>query len=70
MSTLQAAVESLQEDINMILEARVLESEAPSADPANDTVMAALFATSEILPPPPREHVKRCRDREGDEATT
>ena len=32
MSTLQAAVESLREDIDMILEARVPESKAPSAE--------------------------------------
>ena len=59
MSTLQAAVKSLRIDLDMILETRVPESEAPSAEPAEDTVMAALFATSEILPPPPREHAKR-----------
>ena len=34
VSTLQAAVESLQADIDIFLEAGVLESEAPSADPA------------------------------------
>ena len=34
VSTLQAAVDSLRADINMILEARVHESEAPSAEPA------------------------------------
>ena len=62
--TLQAAVESLRADIDMILEARVLESEAPSAEPAEDTVMTALFATSEIPSPPPREHAKRRRGRE------
>ena len=59
VSTLRVAVDSLCIDIDMILEARVPESEAPSAEPAEDTVMAALFATSEILPPPPREHAKR-----------
>ena len=36
----------------MILEARVLKSEAPSAEPVEDTVMATLFATSEITPLP------------------
>ena len=46
VSTLQAAVESLRMDIYMILEARVPESEALSAQPAEDTVMAALFSTS------------------------
>ena len=59
--TLQAAVESLRADIDMILKDRVPESVAPSAEPVEDTVLAALFATSEIPPPPPREHAKRCR---------
>ena len=68
MSILQAAVDSLHADIDMILEARVPESEAPSAEPAEDTVMAALFTTSEIPPPPPRDHPKRHRGREEDEA--
>ena len=61
VSTLQAAVDILRPDIDMILAARVPESEAPSAEPTEDTVMAALFATSEIPPPPPREHAKRHR---------
>ena len=50
VSTIQDAVESLRVDIDMILEARVPESEASSAE---DTVMETLFATSEIPPPPP-----------------
>ena len=66
--TLQDVVDSLRADIDMILEARVPESEAPSAEPAEETVMAALFATSKITPPPLREHAKRCRGREKDEA--
>ena len=66
--TLQDAVESLRADIDMILEPRVLESEAPSAYPAEDIVMAAFFATSEIPPPPPPEHAKRHKGREEDEA--
>ena len=53
MSTLQAAVDSLRADIDMILEARVPESEVPSVKPAEDTVLADLFATSEIPPPSP-----------------
>ena len=53
VSTLQAAVDSLRADIDTILEARVPESEAPSVEPAEDTVLAALFATSEIPPPHP-----------------
>ena len=58
VSTLQAMVESLRADIDMILEARVPESEAPSAEPAEDTVMAALFSTFKI-PPPPLEIIPR-----------
>ena len=46
----------------------MLESEAPSLEPAEDTVMVALFATLQIPPPPPREHAKRRRGREEDEA--
>ena len=68
VSTLQATGDSLRADIDMILEARVPESEAPSAEPAEDTVMAALFTTSEIPPPTPRQNAKRRRGREKDEA--
>ena len=50
VSTLQAAVDSLCTDIDTILEARVTESEAPSVEHVEDTVLAALFATSEIPP--------------------
>ena len=45
VSTLQAAIDSLRADIDTILEARVPESEAPCVEPAEDTVLAALFAT-------------------------
>ena len=68
VSTLQAAVESLRADIDMILKDRVPESVAPSAEPVEDTVLAALFATSEIPPPPPREHSKRRKGREQDDS--
>ena len=54
VSTLQAAFDSLRADIDTILEARVPDSEAHSVEPAKVTVLAALFATSEIPPPPPR----------------
>ncbi|TMW93418.1 hypothetical protein EJD97_011729, partial [Solanum chilense] len=47
---------------------RVPDSEAPYAEPAEDTVMVALFATSEIPPPPNKDHDKRYKDREEDEA--
>ena len=66
--TLQAAVDNLRADIDTILEARVPESEAPSVEPTEDTVLAALFATSEIPPPPTRENAKRRRGRAEDEA--
>ena len=59
VSTLQAVVESLQDDIYMILEARVPEYETPYVEPAEDTVLADLFATSEIPPPPLREPTPR-----------
>ena len=62
VSTLQTAVDSLRADIDTILEARVPESEAPSIEPAEEIVLAALFATSEIPPPFPRESAKRRRD--------
>ena len=68
VSTLQAVVDSLRANINTILEARVPESQAPCVEPAEDIVLAALFATSEIPPPPPREHAKRLRGRAEDEA--
>ena len=68
VSTLQAAVDSLRADIDTILEARVPESEAPSVEPAEDTVLAALFTTSEIAQSPPRESAKRRRGRAEDEA--
>ena len=68
VSTLQAAVDSLRADIYMILEARVPESEAPSVEPAEDKVLAALFATTKIPPPSPRENAKRCRGQVEDEA--
>ena len=64
VSTLQAAVDSLRADIDTILEARVPEP----VEPAEDTILAALFATSEIPPPSPRESAKRRRGRSEDEA--
>ena len=68
VSTLQAAVDSLRTDIDTILEARVPESEAHSVEPAEDTVLAALFTTSEIPRPPPRDNAKRHRGRAEEEA--
>ena len=46
VSTLQDIVESLRADIETILEARVSESQAPSVEHAEETLLAALFATS------------------------
>ena len=64
VSTLQAAVDSLRADIDTILEARVPEP----VEPVEDTVLAALFATSELPPPSPRESAKRRSGRSEDEA--
>ena len=52
----------------MILADRVPESESPSAHPAENTVIGALFTTSEIPPPSARENSKRRGGREEDEA--
>ena len=43
--TLHVAIDSLRADIYTILEARVPKSEAPSVEPAEGTVLAAVFAT-------------------------
>ena len=51
--TLKDAAEILRADLDTILEARVPKSEAPSAEPAEDTVLAALFSTVVVQPPPP-----------------
>ena len=51
VSTLKAVVDSLHADIDMILEAMVPESEAPSVEPDEHTVLVTLFATTEIPPP-------------------
>ena len=67
VSTLQATVESLRADIDMILEDTVPEYESPSAEPDEDTEMADLFATFEIPPPPLQEHSKKRKGREEDD---
>ena len=51
--TLQDAVESLREDLDTILEVQVPEFEAHSAEPPEDTVLAALFSTTATPPPHP-----------------
>ena len=58
VSTLQATVASLRAEIDTILAARVSES----VEPAEDTVLAALFPTP-IPPSSPRESAKRRRGR-------
>ena len=50
VSTLQATVDSLRANIDTILEARVPEP----VEAVEDTVLADLFATSDIPPPSPR----------------
>ena len=59
VSTLQAAVDSLRVDIDTILEARVPESEALSVKPAEDTVLAPLFATLTFHHLPPEKVPRR-----------
>ena len=44
------------------------EFEAPSVEPVEDIVLVALFATSEIPQPPPRENAKRRRGQAKDDA--
>jgi len=63
VSTLQAAVDGLRADIDKILEARAPESQAPSVETVEDTVLASLFATLEIPPPPSQENSKMRRGR-------
>ena len=53
VSTFLAAVESLGADLDMILEARVLEFETPSIEHPKDTISATLFSTTPVPPPPP-----------------
>ena len=57
VSTLQATVACLRADIDTILEARVTDY----VEPAEDTVLAALFPTPDIPPSSPRE----CQEAEG-----
>ena len=59
---------SLRADVDTILDVRVPESKATLAEPAKDTVLAALFTTSTTPLPPPRGRTKRHRSRESEEA--
>ena len=44
------------------------ESEASSTESAEDVVTAAVFATTDMPPIPPRERAKRYRTRDEDES--
>lgn len=59
---------SLEADMDAISHVQVPESEARSANPVEDTMLAALFSTSTTQPPPPRECDKRHRSRENKES--
>ena len=48
--TLQAVVESLQADLDTILETRGPDSDAPSAKPTENSALAALFSTTSMPP--------------------
>ena len=61
VSTLQVAVESLQADNDMILEARVSEFETPLVESDEDTLMAALFSSSKI----PTSQPRACQEAQG-----
>ena len=50
---------SLRAYVDAILDVRVLESEGTPVEPAEDTVLAALFTTSTTPPPSKCEHAKR-----------
>ncbi|TMW98359.1 hypothetical protein EJD97_004146 [Solanum chilense] len=58
---MEAFVKILREDLDTILEARVKEFEALSTEPAEDTMLDALFSTTDVPQNLPREHAKRHR---------
>ena len=66
--TLKDAAEILRADLDTILEARVTKFDAPSADPTEDTIFATLFSTAAVPLPQPREHAKRRKVWNEDEA--
>ena len=55
VSTLQAAVGSLRADINTIFKARVLESEAHSVVPAEDTTSSPIHHLKDSTTSPSNE---------------
>lgn len=59
----QAALESLRSDLDTILEAPLLESEARSLEPFEDTVLADFLSTTTVPQPQPGEHAKRPQTR-------
>ena len=59
---------SLSADVDAILDAGVPDPKAIPAEPSKDTMLAALFQTTAVQPPPPRDHAKRHRTREDDES--
>ena len=61
-------MESLREDLDIILEARVPESEDPSAEPGEDTVLASLFSIATMPPPPRQERENRHRNRDEEDS--
>ena len=67
LTTLQDVVASMIQNMDTILEGRVPEFEAPSAEPAEDIVMATLFSTTAAPSTDPREHTKRHQSRKDDE---
>ena len=52
--------------MDTILEARVPKSKAPSAEPTEDTILAALFYN--VPPHPPRYTAKRYRARDEEDS--
>ena len=61
-------MKSLRADLDTILEAWVPESEAPSAEPAEDTMLADLFSIATVPPPPQQERAKWRFTRDQDES--
>lgn len=59
---------SLSADVDAILDAGVPDPKAIPVEPSKDTMLVALFQTTAVQPPPPRDHAKRHRTREDDES--
>ena len=63
-------MQSMRTVLDTNLEARVPKPEALLAEPAEDTVLAALFSTVAVPEPPPREHANRRISLHENEAST